>query len=89
MIKIVTDTSALRKSIPTTTFTKEEQDLATAALLTAVTQHQGLGIGQSFLKLGGELFDSHGLSRHCCDELHFGLPRLFSSGAKVKQAPRA
>ena len=27
MIKIVTDTSALRKPIPTTTFTKEEQDL--------------------------------------------------------------
>ena len=53
------------------------------------TQHQGLGIGQSFLKLGGELFDSHSYSRHCCDELHFGLPRLFSSGAKVKQAPRA
>jgi peptide deformylase len=44
MIKLVTDNSALRKPIPTTTFTKEEQDLATAVLLTAVTQHQGLGM---------------------------------------------
>jgi peptide deformylase len=44
MIKLVTDNSVLRKPIPTTTFTKEEQDLATAVLLTAVTQHQGLGM---------------------------------------------
>ena len=51
MIKIVTDTSALRKSIPTTTFTKEEQDLATAALLTAVTEHQGLGMSANQIVL--------------------------------------
>jgi len=51
MIKIVTDTSALRKSIPTTTFTKEEQDLATAALLTAVTEHQGLGMSANQIGL--------------------------------------
>jgi peptide deformylase len=51
MIKIVTDTSALRKSIPTTTFTKEEQDLATAALLTAVTEHKGLGMSANQIGL--------------------------------------
>jgi peptide deformylase len=51
MIKIVTDTSALRKPIPTTTFTKEEQDLATAALLTAVTEHQGLGMSANQIGL--------------------------------------
>jgi len=51
MIKIVTDTSALKKSIPTTTFTKEEQDLATAALLTAVTEHQGLGMSANQIGL--------------------------------------
>ena len=51
MIKIVTDISALRKSIPTTTFTKEEQDLATAALLTAVTEHQGLGMSANQIGL--------------------------------------
>jgi len=51
MIKIVTDTLALRKPIPTTTFTKEEQDLATAALLTAVTEHQGLGMSANQIGL--------------------------------------
>ena len=51
MIKIVTDTSALRKPVPTTTFTKEEQDLATAALLTAVTEHQGLGMSANQIGL--------------------------------------
>ena len=51
MIKIVTDKSALRKPIPTTTFTKEEQDLAAAALLTAVTEHQGLGMSANQIGL--------------------------------------
>jgi peptide deformylase len=51
MIKIVTDTSTLKKPIPTTTFTKEEQDLATAALLTAVTEHQGLGMSANQIGL--------------------------------------
>jgi peptide deformylase len=51
MIKIVTDTSALKQSIPTTTFTKEEQDLATAALLTAVTEHKGLGMSANQIGL--------------------------------------
>ena len=51
MIKIVTDTLALKNPIPTTTFTKEEQDLATAALLTAVTQHQGLGMSANQIGL--------------------------------------
>jgi peptide deformylase len=51
MIKIVTDKSSLKKSIPTTTFTKEEQDLATAALLTAVTEHQGLGMSANQIGL--------------------------------------
>jgi peptide deformylase len=51
MIKIITDTSVLRTPIPTTTFTKEEQDLATAALLTAVTQHQGLGMSANQIGL--------------------------------------
>ena len=37
--------------IPTTTFTKEEQDLATAALLTAVTEHQGLGMSANQIGL--------------------------------------
>lgn len=51
MIKIVTDTSALKQAIPTTTFTKEEQDLATAALLTAVTEQQGLGMSANQIGL--------------------------------------
>ena len=51
MIKIVTDTLALKNPIPTTTFTKEEQDLATAALLTAVTEHQGLGMSANQIGL--------------------------------------
>lgn len=51
MIKIVTDTHSLKKPIPTTTFTKEEQDLATAALLTAVTEHQGLGMSANQIGL--------------------------------------
>ena len=51
MIKIVTDTSALKQAIPTTTFTKEEQDLATAALSTAVTEHQGLGMSANQIGL--------------------------------------
>ena len=51
MIKIVTDTSALKKSIPPTTFTKEEQDLATAALLTAVTEQKGLGMSANQIGL--------------------------------------
>ena len=55
MIKIVTDTSALKKPIPTTTFTKEEQDLATAALLTAVTEHQGLGMSANQIGLNNRI----------------------------------
>jgi peptide deformylase len=51
MIKLVTDTSVLKKVIPTTPFTKEEQDLAAAALLTAVTQHQGLGMSANQIGL--------------------------------------
>lgn len=51
MIKLVTDTSVLKKVIPTTPFTKEEQDLATAALLTAVTQHKGLGMSANQIGL--------------------------------------
>jgi len=51
MIKIVTETSVLRKPIPTTQFTKEEQDLATAALLTAVTEQQGLGMSANQIGL--------------------------------------
>ena len=51
MIKLVTDNSVLRKQIPTTTFTKEEQDLATAALLTAVTEQQGLGMSANQIGL--------------------------------------
>lgn len=51
MIKIITDTSVLKKVVPTTTFTKEEQDLATAALLTSVTQHQGLGMSANQIGL--------------------------------------
>ena len=41
----------MKNPIPTTTFTKEEQDLATAALLTAVTQHQGLGMSANQIGL--------------------------------------
>jgi peptide deformylase len=51
MIKLVTDTSVLKRAIPTTPFTKEEQDLATAALLTAVTQHKGLGMSANQIGL--------------------------------------
>ena len=43
MIKLVTDTSVLKKVIPTTKFTKEEQDLATAALLTAAQYVAAIG----------------------------------------------
>jgi peptide deformylase len=51
MIKIVTETSVLRKPIPNTPFTKEEQDLATAALLTSVTEQQGLGMSANQIGL--------------------------------------
>ena len=51
MIKLVTDISVLKRVIPTTTFTKEEQELATAALLTAVTQHKGLGMSANQIGL--------------------------------------
>ena len=51
MIKIVTDLGILKTPIPTTTFTKEEQDLATAALLTAVTEQQGLGMSANQIGL--------------------------------------
>ncbi len=51
MIKIITDTSVLKKPIPTTKFTKEEQDLATAALLTAVTEQKGLGMSANQIGL--------------------------------------
>jgi len=51
MIKIVTEASVLRKPIPNTSFTKEEQDLATAALLTAVTEQQGLGMSANQIGL--------------------------------------
>lgn len=51
MIKLVTDKGILKQPIPTTTFTKEEQDLATAALLTAVTEHQGLGMSANQIGL--------------------------------------
>jgi len=51
MIKIVTDKGILKQSIPNTPFTKEEQDLATAALLTAVTEQQGLGMSANQIGL--------------------------------------
>lgn len=51
MIKLVTDKGILKQPIPTTTFTKEEQDLATAALLTAVAEHQGLGMSANQIGL--------------------------------------
>lgn len=51
MIKIVTDLGTLKKPIPTTTFTKDEQDLVTAALLTAVTEQQGLGMSANQIGL--------------------------------------
>jgi peptide deformylase len=51
MIKIVTDLGTLRKPIPNTPFTKDEQDLATAALLTAVTEQQGLGMSANQIGL--------------------------------------
>jgi len=51
MIKIVTDKGILKQPIPNTPFTKEEQDLATAALLTAVTEQQGLGMSANQIGL--------------------------------------
>lgn len=51
MIKVITDTSILKKPIPKSTLTKEEQDLATAALLTSVIEHKGLGMSANQIGL--------------------------------------
>jgi peptide deformylase len=51
MIKIITESSVLNKAIPKSSFTKEEQDLASAALLTAVTEHKGLGMSANQIGL--------------------------------------
>ena len=51
MIKVITDSKILKTPIPTSTFTKEEQDLASAALLTAVAEHRGLGMSANQIGL--------------------------------------
>lgn len=51
MIKIITESSVLNKAIPKSSFTKEEQDLASAALLTAVTEYKGLGMSANQIGL--------------------------------------
>lgn len=50
-MKIVTDLSILKKPIPTTNFTIEEQELASAALLTSVVATQGLGMSANQIGL--------------------------------------
>ncbi len=51
MIKIITEESILKKSIPTSTFTKEEQDLSTAALLTSISETKALGMSANQIGL--------------------------------------
>jgi peptide deformylase len=51
MIKIITDTKILKQPIPVSRFTKEEQELATAALLTSVVEHKGLGMSANQIGL--------------------------------------
>ena len=51
MIKVITDSKILKTPILTSTFTKEEQDLASAALLTAVAEHKGLGMSANQIGL--------------------------------------
>lgn len=50
-MKIVTDLTKLRQPIEPTPFTQEEQNLAAAALLTAVAKHKGLGLGANQIGL--------------------------------------
>ena len=51
MIKVITDSKILKTPLPKSTFTKEEQDLATAALLTSVVEHKGLGMSANQIGL--------------------------------------
>ena len=51
MIKVITDSKILKTPLSKSTFTKEEQDLATAALLTAVVEHKGLGMSANQIGL--------------------------------------
>ena len=51
MIKVITDIKMLKQPIPVSTFTKEEQELATAALLTSVVEHKGLGMSANQIGL--------------------------------------
>lgn len=51
MTKIITESSVLSKPILKSTFTKEEQDIISAALLTAVAEHKGLGMSANQIGL--------------------------------------
>jgi peptide deformylase len=50
-MKLVTDIHALKQSIPNTKFSKIEQDLASAALLTAIAEHKCLGMSANQIGL--------------------------------------
>lgn len=50
-MKLVTDIQTLKQPVPQTNFTKEEQELASAALLTSIVQHKCLGMSANQIGL--------------------------------------
>jgi peptide deformylase len=50
-MKLVTDIHTLKQPIPTTKFSKIEEELASAALLTAIAQHRCLGMSANQIGL--------------------------------------
>jgi peptide deformylase len=50
-MKIITDITSLKQPIPTTKFSKVEEELASAALLTAIAEHKCLGMSANQIGL--------------------------------------
>ena len=50
-MKIITDITSLKQPIPTTKFSKVEQELASAALLTSIAEHKCLGMSANQIGL--------------------------------------
>jgi peptide deformylase len=50
-MKIITDITSLKQLIPTTKFSKVEEELASAALLTAIAEHKCLGMSANQIGL--------------------------------------
>ena len=50
-MKIITDITSLKQPIPTTKFSKVEEELAAAALLTAIAEHKCLGMSANQIGL--------------------------------------